>query len=139
MENYEYRDQDPNFEYYKRVMNSLKSQLGTVSSLRDHVSSEMTERLRVLAGQTPPIPDGDLIAYEQATNDVLSILDEDMDSLRIRLKATEMDLAEAKAMMIGTDSSEEIEMMKEAAKANTRRSKRSRYHPDSGTNYALEA
>lgn len=137
MQNYEY--QDPTFEYYKRNMHSLKDQITTVSSLRDHMSSEMSEKLRILSDQRPPIPDGDLIAYEQATNDVLSILDYDIEAMRIRLKALQDDFAEYKTAMIGTDSSEEIEMMKEAAKANTRRSKRSRYDPDSGTNYALEA
>lgn len=137
MQNYEY--QDPTFEYYKRNMHSLKDQIATVSSLRDHMSSEMSEKLRILSDQRPPIPDGDLIAYEQATNDVLSILDYDIEAMRIRLKALQDDFAEYKTAMIGTDSSEEIEMMKEAAKANTRRSKRSRYDPDSGTNYALEA
>ena len=120
-------------------MHSLKDQIATVSSLRDHMSSEMSEKLRILSDQRPPIPDGDLIAYEQATNDVLSILDYDIEAMRIRLKALQDDFAEYKTAMIGTDSSEEIEMMKEAAKANTRRSKRSRYDPDSGTNYALEA
>ena len=137
MQNYEY--QDPTFEYYKRNMHSLKDQITTVSSLRDHMSSEMSEKLRILSDQRPPIPDGDLIAYEQATNDVLSILDYDIEAMKIRLKALQDDFAEYKTAMIGTDSSEEIEMMKEAAKANTRRSKRSRYDPDSGTNYALEA
>ena len=137
MQNYEY--QDPTFEYYKRNMHSLKDQITTVSSLRDHMSSEMSEKLRILSDQRPPIPDGDLIAYEQATNDVLSILDYDIEAMKIRLKTLEDDFAEYKTAMIGPDSSEEIEMMKEAAKANTRRSKRSRYDPDSGTNYALEA
>lgn len=137
MQNYEY--QDPTFEYYNRNMHSLKDQITTVSSLRDHMSSEMSEKLRILSDQRPPIPDGDLIAYEQATNDVLSILDYDIEAMKIRLKALQDDFAEYKTAMIGTDSSEEIEMMKEAAKANTRRSKRSRYDPDSGTNYALEA
>lgn len=137
MQNYEY--QDPTFEYYKRNIHSSKDQIATISSLRDHLSTRMGEKLRILTDSNPPIPDGDLIAYENATNDVLALLDGEIEDIKIRLKALHDEFAEYKTTMMGTDSSEEIEMMKEAAKANNRRSKRSRYDPDTGTNYALEA
>lgn len=130
---------DNHYDYYAKSIITRKSEISVKESLRDHISTEMAEKLRIMADSNPPIPDGDLIAYEQATNDVLTLLDQEIEYAKIRLKTMQDDFTEYKSMIAGTDSSEEIEEMNRWAKANTRRSKRSRYYPDTGTNYALDA
>lgn len=127
------------YTMHKEKIRDAERILVSMQSMKDTLDYNMTDRLRHLTQQWPPLPDSDLIAYESAKEHALGVLDKEIYLQNKRLHRLREEFADWQSYTAGPDSSEEIEMMKEAAKANTRRSKRSRYDPDSGTNYALEA
>lgn len=132
--------EDSTYKHYKGLLNSCDADLRTLKSIRNTFSTQMSANLAFMQALNPPHPDYHLVAYENAIDDGIAILDQEIAFLEAKREDIQRDAHEWYSMAIGeVDSSEEIEMMKEAAKANNRRSKRSRYRPDSGTNYALNA
>lgn len=132
--------EDSTYKHYKALMSSYATEIRTLRSIRDSLSFEMGGKLSFLEGSNPPLPDGHLVAYENAMEDALAFIEQDIQAVLKKHDGVEKDFYEWRKMVLhDLDSSEEIEQKQEEAKANNRRSKRSRFRPDSGTNYALEA
>ena len=64
--------EDSTYKHYKGLMSSNAAEIRTLRSIRDSLSFEMGGKLSFFEGSNPPLPDGHLIAYENAMEDALA-------------------------------------------------------------------